>query len=148
VILRRMRHFLKTGVVLEETCLPATVVCFEPLPKKLAASHRLFYGQYDKTNGTMMALLQDLTIGRFKDGAIARILARGFWTKGQAPTFEDYASAWLQASREHTEPNPEWAFLSDRANKTVVADWKKLRANKAKKLMKILIQIPTGNIGG
>jgi hypothetical protein len=118
------------------------VVCFGT-PEKLTANDRLFYGQYSKTNRTMVALLKDLTGGKFKDGAIARILAREFWARGEAPTFQEYTSAWLQVAIEHTQPNAEWAFLSDRANKTAVADWKQLRTSKAKKVMKTLNQIAT-----
>jgi hypothetical protein len=63
----------------------------------------------------MANVLKKLTDGRFKNGAIARILARDFWSKGIAPTYEEFASAWVAASDDHTQPNPEWAFLSDRA---------------------------------
>ena len=143
VMLDRVRHFLKTGVVLEETCFPAAVVCFDPLPEKLTANHRLHYGQYDKTNRAMIALLKQLTGGQFENGAIARILARRFWSSGKAPTFKEFASAWVKALSEHTTPNPEWAFLSDRARGAAVADWKKLRAKKAKSVMKTLRQITT-----
>jgi hypothetical protein len=141
VILDRIRHFLTTGSVLAETCFPAAVVSFDAFPDNVSASDRLFYGQYDKTNHAMMAILKDLTGGKFKDGAAARILAREFWTRGEAPTLETYASAWLRATREHTRPNPEWAFLSDRANKTAGADWKKLRNRKAKKVLRTLRKI-------
>jgi hypothetical protein len=143
VILKRIRHFLQTGIVLEQTCFPAGVVCFDPLPKTITQDDRLFYGQYDKTNRKLIALLKSLTGGQFENGAIARILARDFWSKGEAPTLREYASAWVQASREHTRPNPEWAFLSDRANKLAVSDWKQLRVHKASKVMKLLDQIDT-----
>jgi hypothetical protein len=143
-MLKRIRHFLEAGVVLEQTCFPAALVCFDPLPENFTQDDRLFYGQYDKTNCTLIALLKSLTDGQFENGAIARILAREFWSKGEAPTLREYASAWIQASREHTRPNPEWAFLSDRANKLVVSDWKQLRAHKASKVMKLLNQINTG----
>jgi hypothetical protein len=138
VILDRVRHFLHTGVILEETCFRATVVCFDPLPKKLTASDRLFYGQYDKSNLAMNTVLKSLTGGEFKNGAIARILARDFWSKGKAPTFQEYASAWLRAVGEHTKPNPEWAFLSDRANNRNISDWKRFRKGMASRVMKIL----------
>jgi hypothetical protein len=141
VTLNRIRHFLETGVILDETCFPAAIVCFDPLPKNLTADDRLFYGQYDKTNRKLMALLQSLTQGQFENGAIARILARQFWSKGEAPTLREYASAWMQASREHSRPNPEWAFLSDRASKGPVSDWKQLRAKKASRVIKVLDQI-------
>ena len=141
VMLNRIRHFLKTGVVLEQTCFPAAIVCSDPLPDNITQDDRLFYGQYDKNNRKLFALLKDLTNGRFEEGAIARILAREFWSKGEAPTLREFATAWIQASTEHTGPNPEWAFLSDRANKLEVADWKQLRVHKALKVMKLLNQI-------
>ena len=141
VTLHRIRHFLKTGKILPETCLPACVVCFDPIPKKLSANDRLFYGQYDKASRAMIALLQQLTKGKFRDGAIARILTREFWSNGKAPTFQEYAKAWLQAVEKHKSPNPEWAFLSDRARGTAGADWKNLREKKARKVLKVLKQI-------
>ena len=144
VMLKRIRHFLQTGLVLEQTCFPAAIVCFDPLRDNISEGDRLFYGQYDKKNRKLFALLKDLTNGRFEEGAIARILAREFWSKGEAPTLREYASAWIEASGQHTRPNPEWAFLSDRANKLAVSDWKQLRAKKASKVMKLLNQIDAG----
>jgi hypothetical protein len=94
VMLDRVRHFLETGVALKQTCFPAAVVCFDPLPEKLTANDRLFYGRYDKANRTMIALLKDLTNGQFENGAIARILARTFWSSGKAPTFESKNTHW------------------------------------------------------
>src|SRR4029077_6376498 len=70
VILDRIRHFLKTGAVLRETCFRAKVVCFEAPPEQLGPNDRLFYGQYDKTNRSMITLLKNLTNGKFQDGAI------------------------------------------------------------------------------
>jgi hypothetical protein len=141
VVLTRIRHFLQTGAILKETCFPAPVVCFDQLSDDVTADDRLFYGQYDKTNRKMTALLRSLTGGQFQNGAIARILARDFWSRGKAPTFREYASAWIQVSREHLKPNPEWAFLSDIATKGAVRDWAKLRKQKASRVMKLLNQI-------
>jgi hypothetical protein len=138
VILDRIRYFLQTGVVPEKTCFPATVVSFETLPEKLSETDRLYYGQYDKTNRAMIALLKSLTNGHFKDGAIARILAREFWSRGKAPIFAEYAAAWMQSLAEHNAPNPEWAFSSDRANHGNMPDWKKFRTQKASKVLRIL----------
>ena len=143
VMVNRIRHFLATGVILEETCFRAPIVCCDPLPENLTEDDRLLYGQYDKTNRKLIAVLKSLTNGQFENGAIARILARHFWSTGKAPTLREYASAWIDASREHTRPNPEWAFLSDRASKMAVTDWKKLRALKASRVMKVLNQIST-----
>lgn len=141
VVLNRIRHFLKTGMVPDQTRFPASVVCFDPLPEKLTADDRLHYGQYDKDNRAMAALLKELTGGRFRNGAIARILAREFWSRGQAPTFSEYASAWLAAASEHDRPNPEWAFLSDRASKRADPEWKKMRKRKASRVIATLDEL-------
>jgi hypothetical protein len=144
VILKRIRHFLETGAVLEQTCFSAAIVRLDPLADNLTQDDRLFYGQYDKKNRQLIGLLKGLTNGRFEDGAIARILAREFWTRGKAPTLREFATAWIAATREHTRPNPEWAFLSERANKVSGADWKQLRIRKASKALKLLDQIQPG----
>jgi hypothetical protein len=141
VVLNRIRAFLHKGVIPKETRFNARIVCFDPLPAELTPDDRVFYGQYDKSNRQMIALMKELTDGQFRDGAIARILAREFWTRGKAPTFKEFAAAWLQAVQEHTAPNPEWAFLSDRTRGTAAKDWKKLRAKKAASVLKRLNQI-------
>ena len=141
IVLARIREFLATGRVPEATCFPAAVVCFDPLPEALAAADRLHYGQYDKTSREMVALLKDLTGGQFRNGAIARILANEFWRNGTAPTFAEYASAWLEAVRGHKRPNPEWAFLSDRAAQGAVPGWKALRTKRAARAIKLLHRI-------
>jgi hypothetical protein len=141
VILGRVRHFLKTGAVLPETRFAAAVVCFEPLPAGIGANDRLHYGQYEKGNRHLTALLKDLTGGHYRGGAIARILMREFWSRGTAPTFREFATAWLEVSRQHTRPNPEWAFLSDRARGTAGADWKKVRSQKSKRVLQLLSRI-------
>lgn len=141
VMLDRVRHFLTTGAVPPETCFPAAVVCFDPSRQPRAAHDQLHYGQYDKGNRALMSILRDLTDGKFSNGAIARILAREFWSRGEAPTLEVFAAAWVRASREYTRPNPEWAFLSDRANQTADKNWKKLRNQKAKKVLETLDKI-------
>jgi hypothetical protein len=141
VMLDRIRHFLKTGSVLKETCFPRTVICLDPLPKDLSPGDKLFYGQYDKTNRALLLFLKELTNGQFQDGAIARILARDFWSTGHAPTLQEFASAWLYACQSHAKPNPEWAFLSDRVSNPNLSNWKQLRIRKSKKAISILKKI-------
>ena len=103
VILNRIRHFLKTGEVLPPTCFAATVVCFDRFAKQLSPDDRLFYGQYDRENRAALSLLKRLTEGKFRDGAVARIVAREFWSRGEAPTFRQYAAAWLDAAGKDGE---------------------------------------------
>jgi hypothetical protein len=130
VVLDRIRTFLQKGVIPAETrfnAFNARIVCFDLPPADLTPDDRVFYRRYDKSNRQMIALMNELTDGGFRDGAIARILAREFWTRGKAPTFKEFAAARLQAVQEHTAPNPEWAFLSDRTRGTAAKDWKRLR---------------------
>jgi len=139
VILGRIRHYLETGTVPDPTCFPANVVCFNDLSKSLLRpTDRILYGQYDKRSAAMITFLERLTNGEFKDGAIARILLNEFWRKGVAPTYQEYAAAWLKAKENHKRPNPEWAFLSDKADRKATKDWKQLRAKKAKQVLQIL----------
>ena len=144
VILARLRHFLESGVKSEQTVFPASVVCLDPPRKKPVATDRLFYGQYDKKGGGMIALLKDLTDGQFRNGAIARILCREFWSAGKAPTYAEFAAAWLKARDAHTRPNPEWAFLSDRADGEDTSEWKELRTRKAKRVLQTLEKLSAG----
>jgi len=138
VILNRIRQYLKTGTIPPATCFPGSVVCFDEPSAKVKATDRLFYGRYDPKRDGMVLLLEKLTGGEFKHGALARILAREFWSKGIAPTCEEFASAWLQAQAEHTRPNPEWAFLSDRSEGKETANWRHLRARKARRVLSLL----------
>ena len=85
VVLNRIRAFLQKGVIPEETRFNARIVCFDPPPAELTPDDRVFYGRYDKSNRQMIALMKELTNGQFRDGALARILAREFWTRGKAP---------------------------------------------------------------
>ena len=141
ITLSRIRHFLKTGVVLRETCFRAAVACFAAPPEKLAPDDRLFYGQYNKTNHTMINLLKnrptEIPQWSNRSNPCQRLLEQ----KVTPPTLKEYASAWLQFALKHTRPNAEWAFLSDRARGTAGPHWKKLRAKKAAKVMKTLHQI-------
>jgi hypothetical protein len=141
VILNRIRHYLKTGAILDATCFPAHVCRFDDLPKIIKPADKLFYGQYDKKSPSTIGILQALTGGEFKNGAIARILAREFWSKGIAPTYREFAQAWLKARNNHKQPNPEWAFLSDKSERRDTSHWKQLRITKAKHVMKILREI-------
>jgi hypothetical protein len=141
VILERIRQFLQTGSVPAATCFPGRVVSFEPLAKKLKATNRLYYPQYDPRRTALVELLSSLTGGKFRHGALARILAREFWSQGIAPTYQEFATAWLEARANHTRPNPEWAFLSDRSAGKETTNWRQLRARKAKQVLRELEQL-------
>ncbi len=135
VVLERVRHFLKTGEVLAATCFAAIVVCPGPAPTHFAAKDRLHYGWYDKTHPGMLKILSELTGGEFRNGAIARILAREFWTAGKAPTFKEFAKAWQKAQAQGLGHHPEAAWLTDRARGTQGPDWKRKRERIAQRTL-------------
>jgi len=141
IVLDRIRHYLKTGNVPGPTCFPANVVCFEALSLRPKDTDRVFYGQYERKNSAIGDLLKKLTNGEFRDGAIARILLNEFWRKGVAPTYREFANAWQRAKENHTRPNPEWAFLSDRSDHKNTKDWKQLRTKKAKEVLHVITRI-------
>ena len=99
---------------------------------------KLHFGQYDKNNIQFLKVMKSLTGGKFKDGAIARILIREFWTDGKAPTLREYAKAWLVSEVGYLENHPEAAYLTDRRANGPDADWKALRIKKAKSVLAVL----------
>ena len=65
-----------------------------------------------------------------------------FWTRGEAPTLDEFAKAWTKAKTE--EPRlltPEYAYLTDLKHQRADGDWKALRNAKAKSALKTLERI-------
>ena len=83
-----------------------------------------------------------MTAGRFRDGAVARIVVMDFWTRGKAPTLEEFARSWTKAkTEEHLLLTPEYAYLTDLKHQRADGDWKALRAAKAKSALRTLARI-------
>ena len=145
IVLARIRHYLTTGDVGRPTRIPARIVREERPPMRLRPSDRLYYRWYAKEFGGVMRLLRELTDRRFKDGAVARVVAMEFWTRGVAPTFEEFAEAWTNAKAEqHRLLTPEYAYLTDLRNQRADADWKERRNTKAKSALATLAKIAPG----
>jgi len=142
IVLARVRRYLKTGRVGQPTRIPAAIVREENPPPRLGHRDRLYYRWYAKEFEGVMRLLRDLTGGRFRDGAVARVLAMDFWTRGEAPTFEAFARSWTKARAEqHRLLTPEYAYLTDLRHQRVGGDWKALRKAKAKSALETLARI-------
>ncbi len=94
IVLARVRHYLTKGEVGQPTLISAAIVRAQDPPARLNPRDRLFYRWYAKEHQGVMRLLRNLTGGRFRDGAVARVLAMEFWRRGEAPTFEEFARAW------------------------------------------------------
>jgi hypothetical protein len=145
IVLARIRRYLTTGHVGRPTCIPAQIVREENPPARLGPRDRLYYRWYAKEFEGVLQLLRDLTGGRFKDGAVARVLAMEFWTRGEAPTFEEVARSWTKAkAEEHQLLTPEYAYLTDLKHHRADGDWKDLRKAKAKSALETLARIAPG----
>jgi hypothetical protein len=142
IVLARVRRYLRTGQVGRPTCIPAPIVRDENPPARLRPRDRLYYRWYAKEFEGVMRLLRDLTAGRFRDGAVARVLVMEFWTRGEAPTFEEFARSWTRAKAEqHRLLTPEYAYLTDLRHRRADGDWRALRKAKAKSALETLARI-------
>ena len=142
IVLARVRRYLKTGQVGQPTRIPVQIVREERPPGRPGLRDRLYYRWYAKEFEGVMRLLRDLTAGRFKDGAVARVLAMEFWTRGEAPTFEEFARSWTKAKvEEHRLLTPEYAYLTDLKHHRADSEWKAVRKAKAKSALKTLARV-------
>lgn len=142
IMLARVRHYLATGEVGLASCIPLEIVRKEKPPARLGPHDRLYYRWYAKEHEGVIRLLRHLTAGRFKDGAVARVVAMGFWTRGQAPTLEEFARSWMKAkAEEHQVFPPEYAYLTDLKHQRADDSWKALRTAKAQSALKTLARI-------
>ena len=142
IVLARVRRYLATGEVGQASCIPMEIVREEKPPARLGPCDRLYYRWYAKEHEGVLRLLRDLTAGRFQDGAVARVVAMAFWTRGQAPTFDEFARSWIKAkTEEYRLLTPEYAYLTDVKHRRTGDDWKAVRTAKAKSALKTLTRI-------
>src|SRR5512132_2157598 len=142
IVLARVRRYLTTGKVGRPTRIKAQIVREEDPPARLGPHDRLYYRWYAKEFEGVMRLLRDLTDGRFRDGAVARVLAMEFWTRGEAPTLEEFARSWTKAkAKEHRLLTPEYAYLTDLKHHRADSEWKAVRKAKAKSALKALARV-------
>jgi hypothetical protein len=142
IVLARVRRYLTTGEVGQPTCIPVEIVSEDDPPARPGPRERLYYRWYAKEHMGIIQSLRELTEGRFQDGAVARVLAMEFWTRGEAPTLEEFARAWTKArAREHRLITAEYAYLTDLKSKRAGSDWKRLRKAKAKSALQTLAKI-------
>jgi hypothetical protein len=142
IVLARVLRYLTTGQVGQPTRIAAEIVREDNPPSRIGPRDRLYYRWYAKEFDGVMRLLRNLTAGRFRDGAVARVLAMEFWTRGEAPTFEEFARSWTKAkTEEHRLLTPEYAYLTDLRHQRADSNWKALRKAKAKSALETLARI-------
>lgn len=142
IVLARVRRYLASGKTDDASCIPASIVRDAKPPARPKPGDRLYYRWYAKEHVGVIRLLRDLTDGQFRDGAVARVVAMAFWTRGQAPTCEQFAKAWIEAkSEEHRLLTPEYAYLTDLKRHRADDSWKALRTAKAQSALNTLARI-------
>jgi len=142
IVLARLRNYLKTGDAGKPTVIPAKIVREDDPPVNPGPRERLYYRWYAKEHTGIIQALRDLTDGRFRDGAVARVLAMNFWTRGEAPTLSEFARDWQKANADrHWLLTAEYAYLTDLQHKRTGSDWKSLRKTKAAAALRTLAAI-------
>ena len=142
IVLARIRDYLSTGKVGRPTLIPAKIVRDDLPPARPGPQDRLYYRWYSKEHTGILRSLRELTAGRFRDGAVARVVAMDFWMRGEAPTLADFARAWTTANaNRHQLLTAEYAYLTDLQHKQAGSDWKNRRKAKAKSALQTLARI-------
>jgi len=140
IVLARIRRYLATGDAGRATRIPADIVREENPPARLGPRERLYYRWYAKEHQGVIRVLRELTAGRFRDGALARVLAMDFWTRGEAPTLDAFARSWSNATTADLL-TPEYAYLTDLKHQRADGAWKAMRTAKAQSALKTLARI-------
>jgi hypothetical protein len=142
IILARVRHYLKTGNAGSPTLISATIVRDDNPPARPGHRERLYYRWYAKEHTGIIRTLRELTDGQFRDGAVARVIVMEFWTRGQAPTLEEFARAWTKANADRDWMlTAEYAYLTDLQCDQAGSDWKSVRKAKAAAALRMLARI-------
>jgi len=141
VIIDRVLHFLRTGIVKAQTTFRKPVISTKKLNRPPVEADQVLYGRYKNHDPAILALMKALTDGKFEFGAVAQEVLRGCWSRNEAPSYREFARLWQKAAREYSKPNPEWAFLNDRTQGKAGRDWKTLRTRKAKAVIDLLNRI-------
>jgi hypothetical protein len=142
IVLARIRAYLATGKIGPPTLIPAKIVRDDPPPAEPGPQDRLYYRWYAKEHSGILRALRELTAGRFRDGAVARVLAMDFWMRGEAPTLATFAQAWTTANaNKHQLLTAEYAYLADLQHKRAGSEWKNLRKAKARSALQTLARL-------
>ena len=142
IILARVRHYLKTGNAGSPTRIAAKIVRDDKPPATPGHRERLYYRWYAKEHTGIIRKLQELTDGQFRDGAVARVIAMEFWTRGEAPPLEEFARAWTKADADRDWLlTAEYAYLTDLQRDQAGSDWKSVRKAKAASALRTLARI-------
>jgi len=100
----------------------------------LTPKSKVYYGQYKNGNNKILALMKKLTDGKFKYGAISCMVINKYWSKGKAPTYEQFAKTYMY---EYNNPidHPEWQYIQFMRKYNDKSKWTKIRSRIAKSVI-------------
>lgn len=136
IIIKRILRYLKDGTYEKPTVYKKCVVNENPLVN-LTKTSKIYWGQFSSTDERILALLRKLTDDKFVNGSNSFILIRSFWANGFAPSYEEYARAYVKMLDKKID-HPEWAYLKDLRDGVDMEDWKKMRRGIANKILRLL----------
>ncbi|WP_172795285.1 hypothetical protein [Bdellovibrio bacteriovorus] len=141
VVLDRVRTYLKSGKVPGPSVIANKMIA-QKVPAKIDGKTPLLFGLYKNREAKVLKVLQEITGGKFRFGALAQELSREIWIQGKKMSFAAFGKLWLKETASTDKVHPEWAFLTDLSAGTAGKDWKALRQKKAKAVMAELNKIP------
>ena len=100
IVLARVRRYLTTGKSVSPPASPRRSFAQENPPRGSDLGTASTIAGTRRSSRVSCGCSANLTAGRFQDGAVARVLAMEFWTRGEAPTFEEFARSWTKAKAE------------------------------------------------
>lgn len=137
IVIKKILKYI-IGDKVDKSIIPLNVINKKPLIN-ITEETPVYYGQYNNANKNLLAFLKSMTDNKFKFGAIAQKILWDNWLIGNLLTYRRFAELWINETKKHIGPIPEWAYLTDLHNKNVNrAEWKKYRQDKAKKIVNLL----------
>lgn len=138
-LIKKIITYIKTSKRLPRTTYKHSVIKFEPVPQSLKKTDVCYYGQYKNGNQIILSLMKKLTDNKFKFGAISCDILKTAWSQNKKITYQHLANKWMSI-HENTFDHPEWAFIDFVRSTGSNQNWKKVRNDIAKKIMKLIDQ--------
>jgi hypothetical protein len=119
------------------TIIPFNVVKFGTLTRPVKNSP-IYYGQYIDGNKRIFGLMTKLTRGKFRFGVVAQDILLEHWKRGQVLTFGQLAELYIKYK---PKTHPEWRYIEFVRKTGSQKDWKIVRKQTAKEVMKMIYEI-------
>lgn len=153
-LIHRMLTFIQTGKIVKIKPIPALSKAEKGREYPLSAKTVILYGAYKNDLKTRL-FMKKLVGDYFHFTAFGQDWMKERWYAGNPPTYAEFADFWIREynHRKISKANPkqEWAYLNfiqrytkqhpQTSKDSMMAAWKKQRAEKAAVAQKILKKI-------